>query len=129
MYLLTGLWPLVSMDTFLAVTGPKTDLWLVRTVGVLVAAVGAGLLAAGVRRTVTLELGFVAAGAAASLAAIDIIYVSLGVIPPIYLADAAVEVPIAVLWLVAGARARGRDPGNNPAAPITGKPTSAAGRP
>lgn len=37
-YLLTGVWPFASMGTFLAVTGPKTDLWLVRTVGALVAA-------------------------------------------------------------------------------------------
>jgi hypothetical protein len=37
-YLLTGVWPLPSIGSFQRVTGPKTDLWLVRTVGVLVAA-------------------------------------------------------------------------------------------
>src|SRR5438270_11614006 len=35
-YLLTGVWPLVSIDTFQMVTGPKTDLWLVQTVGALI---------------------------------------------------------------------------------------------
>jgi hypothetical protein len=34
---MTGLWPLVSIGTFQQVTGPKTDLWLVKTVGVLIA--------------------------------------------------------------------------------------------
>ena len=35
-YAFTGVWPLISMSSFLAVTGPKTDLWLVNTVGILV---------------------------------------------------------------------------------------------
>ena len=35
-YLATGLWPLFNIESFQQVTGPKTDLWLVRTVGVLV---------------------------------------------------------------------------------------------
>lgn len=33
--LLTGLWPLVHISSFLRVTGPKTDIWLVKTVGAL----------------------------------------------------------------------------------------------
>jgi hypothetical protein len=41
-YLMTGLWPLFHRRSFEAVTGPKTDYWLVRTVGVLVAAIGGG---------------------------------------------------------------------------------------
>ena len=32
----TGLWPLMHMPSFEAVTDPKEDKWLVRTVGVLV---------------------------------------------------------------------------------------------
>jgi len=39
-FLLTGIWPLLSMRTFEAVTGPKVDRWLVKTVGVLVAVIG-----------------------------------------------------------------------------------------
>lgn len=34
-YSISGIWPLLSIDTFMAVTGPKTDIWLVKTVGVL----------------------------------------------------------------------------------------------
>src|SRR5437763_10359912 len=33
--LLTALWGLVDIDSFMAVTGPKTDIWLVKTVSVL----------------------------------------------------------------------------------------------
>lgn len=43
-YLLaTGVWPLVHRRSFEAVTGPKEDFWLVRTVGGLAAAIGATL--------------------------------------------------------------------------------------
>ena len=35
-FFLTGLWPVVHLPSFIAVTGPKRDLWLVRTVGLLI---------------------------------------------------------------------------------------------
>jgi hypothetical protein len=38
-YLATGLWPLVHLPSFEAVTGPKTDDWLVHMVGLLAAVV------------------------------------------------------------------------------------------
>src|SRR5437870_12000828 len=42
-FIVTGVWPLLSMDTFERVTGPKTDRWLVRTVAVLVIAIGVSI--------------------------------------------------------------------------------------
>jgi len=42
-----GIWSLVSIGSFQKVTGPKTDVWLVKTVGVLVIGVGAALGLAG----------------------------------------------------------------------------------
>ena len=50
--------------TFEAVTGPKTDLWLVKTVGVLVAVIGAVLATAGLRGRVPPELALLGAGGA-----------------------------------------------------------------
>lgn len=97
-YLLAGLWPIIDIDSFQLVTGPKTDLWLVRTVGVLVAVIGAVLLSAGRRRRITDEIVLLALGAALGLAAIDVIYSLSGRISPIYLADAAVELGLAALW-------------------------------
>lgn len=43
-FLITGIWPLLSMKTFLLITGPKTDLWLVKTFGLILAVIGAVLL-------------------------------------------------------------------------------------
>ena len=99
-YLITGVWPLVSMDTFLAVTGPKTDLWLVRTVGALLAVIAVVLLTAAVRQDRWTEIGVLAVGSAAVLLVIDVIYVVLQVIPPVYLADAAVELVLLSRWIV-----------------------------
>lgn len=35
-YFVTGAWVLVHLQSFMAVTGPKTDLWLVKIVGLLI---------------------------------------------------------------------------------------------
>lgn len=99
-FLATGLWPIFHITSFMAVTGPKTDLWLVRTVGVLVTAIGATFLLAAVRGRITLEVGALAIGSALGLAAIDIIYVSLDTIDEIYLLDAALEMVLAGAWVV-----------------------------
>src|SRR5262249_58397910 len=67
-----------NIDAFQLVTGPKTDLWLVRMVGVLVAAIGVILLLAAWRRQTAAEVAVLAVASAATLAAIDVIYVSGG---------------------------------------------------
>ncbi|HET8631948.1 MAG TPA: hypothetical protein VFL91_31365 [Thermomicrobiales bacterium] len=97
-YLLTGVWPLVSIGTFQRLTGPKADRWLVKTVGVLVAASGGALLSAGRRRRLTPELAGLAASSAAGLAAIDVVYAAKGRIAPIYLLDALVELALVAGW-------------------------------
>jgi len=94
----TGVWPLVHMESFLAVTGPKTDLWLVRTVGMLIAVIGFALLVAAFRRNAGTEVRTLAMGSAVGLAAIDVIYVTLGVIPPVYLLDAVAEGVLLAGW-------------------------------
>lgn len=105
-YLATGVWPLIHMGSFLAVTGPKTDLWLVRTVGVLVAVIGASLLMASRQPRLAPESLALAAGSALGLAAIEIWHVTRGVIAPIYLADAALEIPLAAALLLTWRRPR-----------------------
>ena len=106
-YFITGVWPLVSIRTFILVTGPKTDHlvtgrendhWLVMTVGVLVAAIGAALLVAAWRKAVTREILVLAILSALGLTAIDVIYVAREVIPPIYLADAVAELLLIGAW-------------------------------
>jgi hypothetical protein len=105
-YLITGVWPLVDIVSFQLVTGPKTDLWLVRTVGVLVTVIGVVLLAAARHRRVSVEIVTLAVGSALGLAAIDLIYALSGRISAIYLVDAVAEIGLSLLWAIAWRRAR-----------------------
>ncbi|MFP4348640.1 MAG: hypothetical protein ACOC3W_05540 [Thermodesulfobacteriota bacterium] len=108
-YIITGLWSLVSIDTFQAVTGPKTDLWLVKTVGAMLIVSGAVFLSAALRRRFSLEILVLAVGNATVLAAVDIIYSLQGRIPLIYLIDALMELIIIGAWIGAWLKAwRGR---------------------
>ncbi len=99
-FLVTGVWPLLSMGTFLKVTGPKTDLWLVKTVGLLLAIIGATLIVAQVNAEINTPIAVLAIGSALSLAIIEFVYVAKRVISPIYLADAILELILIVWWLV-----------------------------
>ncbi|MFO0889907.1 MAG: hypothetical protein U0790_12300 [Isosphaeraceae bacterium] len=91
----------MSMQAFEAASGPKVDDWLVKTVGVLVAVIGAVLILAGVHGEMRLEVVVLAIGAALGLAGIDVWYAWRRVIPRIYLLDAAAEVLLVIAWLVA----------------------------
>jgi hypothetical protein len=97
-YIVTGVWPFVSMRSFEAVTGPKVDRWLVKTVGALVAVIGCALALASRRRQLAPELALVAAGSAAALATIDTVYVAKRRISPVYLLDAVAEIALLAGW-------------------------------
>ena len=111
----TGLWPVVSIRSFQAVTGQKTDHlvtgyeqdhWLVNTVAVLVIAIGLALLVAAWRRHVPLEITILAAASAFGLAMIDVVYVARQTIWPIYLVDAVAQVGFLAGWSTAEVCAR-----------------------
>jgi hypothetical protein len=99
-YVFSGIWPLLDIDSFQAVTGPKVELWLVRTVGVLVLVIGGVLVTAARRKTVDLEIKVLAMGSALGLAGIDTGYALSRTIPPIYLADAVVELGFVAGWIL-----------------------------
>jgi hypothetical protein len=91
-YLLTGLWSLVSRATFERVTGPKTDYWLVRMVGLLTVLIGLALLAGARHPAVDAPTWLLAIGSAASFAIIDLTYALRGRISRVYLLDAGLEI-------------------------------------
>ncbi len=102
-FVVSGVWPLLSMRTFEAITGPKHDRWLVRTVGLLAAAIGTDLLV-GARRGRAAERRLIGVGSALSFAAIDVWYVTRGRISRVYLLDAAMELAFAAAWAATGER-------------------------
>jgi hypothetical protein len=92
-YGITGIWPILHLRSFEAATGPKVDDWLVHMVGLLALAIGVVLGAATVRSRVrTPEVALLAITTAAAFAAIDLRYGLTGRIPPVYLADAGVQI-------------------------------------
>lgn len=121
-YLLTGLWPLAHLDSFQAVTGPKTDLWLVQTVGGLVCVPAVLLLWAALGGRLdrgTLVSGL---GCALVLLAVDVIFVSRGRIAPVYLLDAAAEAILILAWLVCANGGRRMVQGETAAASAHSRP-------
>ncbi|MDQ2654537.1 MAG: hypothetical protein M3Z20_16015 [Chloroflexota bacterium] len=102
-YLATGIWPIIHRRSFEAVTGPKTDFWLVRTVGALISVIGATLLLGSRRSRWVPELTLLAAGSALSLAIVDIVGVAVRRISPVYLLDAVGELALVAAWTQADA--------------------------
>jgi hypothetical protein len=92
-YGVTGIWPILHLPSFEAITGPKTDDWLVHMVGLLAVAIGVVLGVATARNRVrSPEVVLLAAASAAAFAAIDLWYGSSGRISPVYLADAGLQI-------------------------------------
>lgn len=98
-YFLGGVWPVVSIGTFISFTGAKTDIWLVKTVGLLLIVIGVVQIVAGIRWRVSLEIFLLSIGVAFALATIEIIYVVKWTISPVYLLDFLVELMLGALWL------------------------------
>lgn len=105
-YLLTGAWPLVSMRSFELVTGPKLEHWLVHTVSLLALVIGTSLAAAARADEAAMSIRVLALGAAVAFASMDIFYVSVGRISPVYLLDAAAELAFALGIVIALVRDR-----------------------
>jgi hypothetical protein len=104
-YVVTGLWPIIHLRSFEAITGPKVDDWLVHTVGLLAAAVGCSLGTAALRgQTQSAVVSTLAVTSALAFAAIDLWYGLSGRISSIYLADAAVQLSLIALLLFTKAR-------------------------
>ena len=99
-FFVSGIWPILSMGTFLKITGPKTDLWLVKTVGIILAVIGAVLIYAQINAEINSAIIILAIGSALSLALVEFVYVAKRVISPIYLADAIIELILIGWWIL-----------------------------
>jgi hypothetical protein len=99
-YVATGLWPIVHMRSFEAVTGPKMDKWLARTLGGLIAVVGGTLVAGAFERRPSRALRMLGIGSAIALGAADVLYAARRRISKVYLGDAAAEGALVAGWVV-----------------------------
>lgn len=99
-YLITGVWSLVGVKSFQKVTGPKVDVWLVKTVGVIVMVIGGVLISAGLRRERAPEITALSIGSAVALGGISTWYPLRGRISKVYLLDTLAEIGLISLWFV-----------------------------
>lgn len=97
-YTPSGIWPIAHIRSFEWLTGPKTDRWLVKTVGALITVTGVVVGLAALSDRLTPEIELLGAGSALSLAAVDVVYVARGRIRPIYLLDAVVNLGLAAAY-------------------------------
>jgi hypothetical protein len=94
-----GLWPVLGLKSFMAVTGPKLEGWLTKGVGACLANIGAALAAAGARGKVARELRVLGATTALSFAAMDFWYAGFRRrISRVYLMNSAVQLGFAAAW-------------------------------
>ena len=96
-YFITGLWPVIDIVSFMRVTGPKTDIWLVKMVGLLTAAIAITLFSG--YRNATRQMVVLSVASASAYLLIDVYYYLNGTISFVYLIDAVVESIIIALVL------------------------------
>src|SRR5215210_2787652 len=83
----TAVWPLIHIQSFMYVTGPKTDIWLVKTVAVLLIPISLCFLSNVFVKGHLLPLALVALTSCAGLIFIDFYYTAHNVIRWIYKVD------------------------------------------
>ena len=91
-FIVTGVWPIISINTFMAVTGPKTDIWLVQMVGLLALAIGCGLLYSSITKKFHTSSTIIILMSCLFFFAIDVYYYMNGALIDTYLADAFLQV-------------------------------------
>jgi hypothetical protein len=98
-YLITAIWPLIDINSFMVVTGYKTDQWLVKTVGALLIPIALTLLSLRYLKA-DFRIGLIL-GSTSALAfiIIDFYYSVRNSIKDIYQIDGLAEILILLAWL------------------------------
>lgn len=97
--LITAVWPILDIQSFMEVTGYKTDVWLVKTVGALLIPVAACMGTHLFIRSDHTPVFVLGAFTAIAFICIDFYYALNDVIPDIYLADGVVQVIFLITWI------------------------------
>lgn len=95
----TGLWPIVHLRSFEAVTGRKRDKWLVKSMGAVLTAIGAAFIAEGVGGKRSPAIRVLGVGSTLALGGADLVYTAQNRISKVYLIDALCQAGFAAMWL------------------------------
>lgn len=97
-YLFTALWPIIDIKSFMIVTGHKTDIWLVKTVGALLIPMSLTMITHIFLRTDHLPIVVLCFTAAIAFAIIDFYYAMHDVILDVYMIDGAIQLGLICTW-------------------------------
>ncbi len=97
--LLTALWGLLDIDSFMAVTGSKTDIWLVKTVSVLLVAIALSLLSGLIDGSYKLPIAILGLSTSIAMASIDFYYTITDTISNVYAVDGIIEILFIIGWI------------------------------
>lgn len=97
---ITALWPLVHMDSFMQVTGYKTDTWLVHTVSVLLFPLMILIYRSAIRnKPIPLTRSASVISGIAGLIIVELVYYFKGTIARAYFWDAIIETVFLLWWI------------------------------
>jgi hypothetical protein len=96
---LTALWGLLHIKSFMIVTGPKNDIWLVKTVSVVLLAIGCTFITHAITRNAKSPAIVLGLFTSFGLAVIDFYYATADMISPVYMADGIIETIFGAVWI------------------------------
>ena len=99
---ITAVWPLLDIESFMLVTGYKTDIWLVKTVGAILVSIALCMATHLFIRTDHLPVLVLCASSAIAFISIDFYYALNDTISDIYLADGALQIVFLLAWSYVG---------------------------
>lgn len=99
--MITALWPLLDINSFMRMTGRKTDIWLVKSVSVLLLSLVIILWKAALKpQPIPLSNAAAVMVGTGGLAAVEFSYYFNGTISRIYMIDAIIEMFFLLWWIV-----------------------------
>ncbi|WP_312508470.1 hypothetical protein [Chryseobacterium culicis] len=98
-FIITGIWPIVHIESFMQITGYKTDIWLVKTVGLLILPYSILCFYTVINTKRNAAIAIVNIMCCLGLAWIDLYYYLKDTISWVYLIDCALEMIFSAYWL------------------------------
>jgi hypothetical protein len=97
---ITAIWPILDIESFMIVTGPKTDIWLVKTVGALLIPVSLTLASYLFIKTNLKPAAILGGLSAAVFITIDFYYPLTDVISNVYMLDGILQIGFLICWAI-----------------------------
>lgn len=104
-YMVSALWPLIHIESYMWLVGPITDVWLAKTVATMVIAISITMFFHLILNTDSRPLILLGIATSLAFAYTDTYYTVNGTLSSIYFLDAAAEFLFLITWTVFAFRA------------------------